>query len=72
MEEKEKIKGVGIESMEDIRAVDIAEYIYKLISMHEDGEIKMEEIKEKLGNMIVEMKEHIFDKIEHLFDVREE
>ena len=72
MEEKEKIKGVGIESIEDIRAVDMAEYIYKLISMHEDGEIKMEEIKEKLENMIVEMKEHTFDKIEHLFGIRGE
>jgi len=65
LEEKRKLSKIR-----SIRPVDVAEYIYKKIRDMEDEETKADEIvmkiKELLAEMIVEMKEYTFYKVEKL------
>jgi hypothetical protein len=56
-------------SMQDIRPVDVAEYIYQKLSERKAMDDKTEEMLETL---IVQMKEHIFDGMDKIFGIEGE
>ena len=56
-------------SMQDIRPVDVAEYIYQKLSERKAMDDKTEEMLETL---IVQMKEHIFDGMDKIFRIEGE
>jgi len=56
-------------SMQDIRPVDVAEYIYQKLSEREAMDDKTGEMLETL---IVQMKGHIFDRMDKIFGIERE
>ena len=62
MEEKEKIKGVGIESIEDIRAEDMVEFIIDLTKKTDT----IEDLRKLLHRMLWNFKDRKFECIKYL------
>lgn len=54
--------------MRDIRAVDMAEYLYDKLNQH--GALT-DEIRKMLEKIIVEMKNHTFEEMDHIFGIEE-
>jgi len=59
----------GNMSMQDIRPVDVAEYIYQ--KLNERGAMD-DKTREMLETLIVEMKDHTFDRMDKIFGIKEE
>ena len=62
MEEKEKIKGVGIESIEDIRAEDMVEFIIDLTKRTDT----IKDLRALLHRILWNIKDRKFECIKHL------
>ena len=56
-------------SMQDIRPVDVAEYIYNILSRRAK---LTDDIRDVLETMIVQMKDHTFDRMDKIFGIKEE
>ena len=56
-------------SMQDIRPVDVAEYIYNFLSRRAK---LTDDIEEMLETMIVQMKDHTFDRMDKIFGIERE
>jgi len=55
--------------MQDIRPVDVAEYIYNFLSRR--GKLT-DDIRDALETMIVQMKDHTFDRMDKIFGIERE
>ena len=53
--------------MKDIRAVDMAEYLYSKLQEH--GAMT-DEIKEIMEKIIIAMKDHTFEEMDHIFGIK--
>ena len=56
-------------SMQDIRPVDVAEYIYQKLS---ERKAMDDETREMLETLIVQMKDHTFDRMDKIFGIERE
>ena len=55
--------------MQDIRPVDVAEYIYQKLS---ERKAMDDETREMLETLIVQMKDHTFDRMDKIFGIERE
>jgi len=56
-------------SMQDIRPVDVVEYIYNILSRRAK---LTDDIRDVLETMIVQMKDHTFDRMDKIFGIERE
>ena len=56
-------------SMQDIRPADVAEYIYQKLS---ERKAMDDETREMLETLIVQMKDHTFDRMDKIFGIERE